>query len=336
MISLDAKDKKILSELDMDARQSISSIAKKVGLSKEVVNYRIKQLEKKGLITGYYTVLNVSQLGFRFCRFLMRFQNVDMKKETEIVNFAKTFPEVCWMINLRGNWDMVFVILVSNIIDLKKITDKISYKYGSSFQRRHISIATKVHHMKHNYLYGKKDDTSVVLGGRLVRGEIDATDQKILNILSRDARISTLEIARRLDLTPNTVKYRIKKLLEKGIILCFRAAIDIKKLGYQRHKVIFTLQNMEESRIMQMMEMLRQNPSVVYITESVGLGDIEFEIDVKDSNELHEQINRIRKEFGNMIKEYELLYQYAQEEINYLPLDLSNIAATKSAQASRK
>ena len=61
-IKLDIKDKKILYELDMDARQSISSIAKRVGLSKEVVNYRIRRMEKEGLIDGYYAIIEYSKL----------------------------------------------------------------------------------------------------------------------------------------------------------------------------------------------------------------------------------------------------------------------------------
>ena len=56
-IKLDEKDKKILYELDKNSRQGISSIAKKVRLSKEVVNYRIKNLEKRKIIKGYYAVL---------------------------------------------------------------------------------------------------------------------------------------------------------------------------------------------------------------------------------------------------------------------------------------
>jgi len=58
MENLDLKDRKILYYLDINSRQSNSDIAKKVGLSKEVVNYRIKRLEKEGIIKGYYTVLD--------------------------------------------------------------------------------------------------------------------------------------------------------------------------------------------------------------------------------------------------------------------------------------
>jgi Lrp/AsnC family leucine-responsive transcriptional regulator len=320
VVKLDAKDKKILSELDMDARQSISSIAKKVGLSKEVVNYRIKQLEKKGVINGYYTVINIAKLGLMFCRFFTRFQNVDLAKEKEMASFASKHPEVCWVVNTKGAWDMVFVILTDKINEFKKLCDDFSYKYGSHFQTRQVSIATKVHHMKHNYLYGTNDDKEYVLGGDTEEENIDDTDYRILSILSRNARISTLEIARQLDITPNTVKYRIKKLLDSGVVLCFRSAIGVKMLGHQRHKVIITLQNMTENKMMQLMEFLKQNPRIVYITEAVGTGDLEFEIDVHDSNELHENINKMRGEFGDLIRDFEVCLTYSEDQINYLPI----------------
>ena len=44
VITLDAKDRKILYELDINSRHSNSEIAKKVGLSKQVVGFRIKRL----------------------------------------------------------------------------------------------------------------------------------------------------------------------------------------------------------------------------------------------------------------------------------------------------
>ena len=46
MYKLDKKDKDILYELDLNSRQSFNQIGRKIKLSKEVVQYRIKQLEK--------------------------------------------------------------------------------------------------------------------------------------------------------------------------------------------------------------------------------------------------------------------------------------------------
>ena len=49
MYKLDQKDRQILFELDCDSRQSINNLAKKTRLSRDVVSYRIKQLEKENL-----------------------------------------------------------------------------------------------------------------------------------------------------------------------------------------------------------------------------------------------------------------------------------------------
>ena len=48
-MELNLKDKKILYELEVDSSRSISDIAKKVRLSREVTTYRIKRLEKERL-----------------------------------------------------------------------------------------------------------------------------------------------------------------------------------------------------------------------------------------------------------------------------------------------
>jgi DNA-binding Lrp family transcriptional regulator len=47
---LDKKDRAILYNLDLNSRQSFNQLAKRVGLSREVVQYRVKQLEKRKLI----------------------------------------------------------------------------------------------------------------------------------------------------------------------------------------------------------------------------------------------------------------------------------------------
>ena len=64
MEKIDKKDLRILYELDKNARQPVSKIAKRVALSNEVTAYRIKRLEKIGLIKGYYTIIDYSLLGY--------------------------------------------------------------------------------------------------------------------------------------------------------------------------------------------------------------------------------------------------------------------------------
>ncbi|MBU4308384.1 MAG: winged helix-turn-helix transcriptional regulator, partial [Nanoarchaeota archaeon] len=47
---MDKKDERILLELISNSRIPINQLAKKVGLSREVVNYRLKNLAKQKII----------------------------------------------------------------------------------------------------------------------------------------------------------------------------------------------------------------------------------------------------------------------------------------------
>ena len=82
-IKLDLKDKKILYELDKDCRQSCSQIGKKVGLSTEVVNYRIKKFEEEKIITHYQVVVNLSKLEILEFKMALSLQNINSEKLTE-------------------------------------------------------------------------------------------------------------------------------------------------------------------------------------------------------------------------------------------------------------
>ncbi len=61
---------------------------------------------------------------------------------------------------------------------------------------------------------------------------LDEIDKKILNILQDDANRSLEEMGRELGLSKSTIHYRIKKMMEKGIIRKFMAFVDPLLIGY--------------------------------------------------------------------------------------------------------
>jgi len=73
-------------------------------------------------------------------------------------------------------------------------------------------------------------------------GELDATDRSILYHLQQDARrTSSSEIAAELDLSPSTVRTRINKLEESGIIKGYHVDVDYDLAGYPLYtKIICT------------------------------------------------------------------------------------------------
>ncbi len=60
---------------------------------------------------------------------------------------------------------------------------------------------------------------------------LDDTDRKILGILAKEGRISTVALARRVNLTPTPCAHRVRRLEEAGLITGYRAVLSPQKLG---------------------------------------------------------------------------------------------------------
>lgn len=61
---------------------------------------------------------------------------------------------------------------------------------------------------------------------------IDDLDRRILRFLQLDARISFAEISRKLGVAEATVRFRVKRLVNKGVIIKFAALLDPAKVGF--------------------------------------------------------------------------------------------------------
>ena len=60
---------------------------------------------------------------------------------------------------------------------------------------------------------------------------LDGIDREILFQLQRDGRLSTVELARRVGLTPPPCLRRVKRLEEAGVITGYRAVVDPAAVG---------------------------------------------------------------------------------------------------------
>ncbi|MHC6225080.1 Lrp/AsnC family transcriptional regulator [Pseudomonas sp. X10] len=63
---MDRIDRKIIAELHVDGRLSLTELAERVGLSLSPCHRRVRALEESGVITGYRACLSPSELGLNF------------------------------------------------------------------------------------------------------------------------------------------------------------------------------------------------------------------------------------------------------------------------------
>ena len=62
--------------------------------------------------------------------------------------------------------------------------------------------------------------------------QLDDKDKQILNMLQENSRMSYIHIASQLGISEATVRYRVKNLIDNGIIHRFTILLDPRKVGY--------------------------------------------------------------------------------------------------------
>jgi Lrp/AsnC family transcriptional regulator, leucine-responsive regulatory protein len=312
----DLIDRKLLYELNWNARQAHTTLAKKLRVSKQVVSYRMKQLEQKEIIKSYHAVIDWRKLGYNAIRIYLKWQNIDLKKEEEAYEKMRNDPLFMWAIRFEGDIDLGFYVWVKSIPEFaKKWFDFIS-QYKQYILKYEIYESVDMVHYPWKFLNDKYKADELIIG-REQSAEFDDTDYEILKIVTENGRTPVTDIASRIKLTPKAGLYRLKNLERKKIILGYYALLDETKLGYVFYKVDFYLNDM--SRLREMNEYAKQHKNVVYRMRTIGGPDFEIEVVVKDVVEMKQIINEIRQKFPHVISNYRFhRFEYSIKQV-YLP-----------------
>ena len=107
---IDEVDRKILTILQKNARESNAQIARELGLAPSGIHERIRKLEKRGVITGYSVNLDSAKLGYGVTAFLFVKSN-DRPGDNVTARLLAKVPEVeevhhiagddCFLVKLR-------------------------------------------------------------------------------------------------------------------------------------------------------------------------------------------------------------------------------------------
>ena len=102
--------------------------------------------------------------------------------------------------------------------------------------------------------------------------EMDKIDLGILDALKVDARTSFRDIAKRLNVSPDTVGNRYERLRKEGVIIGSTVVVDPSKLGYT--SIVRFGINVRPAYSSQVLETLIKFPSVIIASKLVGSNDL--------------------------------------------------------------
>lgn len=321
MIKIDLKDRRILYELDYNSRESLTQIGKKVGLKKDFVSYRIKRLIDEGVIQNFYTVIDAYKLGYSIFRYYVNYQYVSPEIRNKIIEYVTNYKYICTVGEALGKYDLAVNVWVKDIGEFYRFLSNLLDKFGDYFDNKIFSVYVYGVGFRQSYLlldnYKIEDRVDHECFGNGKTVEIDRTDYHLLNEISLNARAPLIELAEKFNCSSQTINYRIKRLKKEGLIQAFRVAINENKLGFIRNKVNIFLKNYNQR--LNIINYIKKNPYLIYISTATGLCDLEFEFIIKDQKQLIEIIEDINSKFTNSIKNYTIYGDFQCYKETFLP-----------------
>jgi Lrp/AsnC family leucine-responsive transcriptional regulator len=306
MANLDLKDRKILYHLDINCRQSNSQIGKKIGLSKQVVDYRIKRMEELRVIKNYYSAINTFKLGYDVFRLYITFQDVTPKVKDEIIKYFTTYKDAWAVLSMQAPIDLDVVLWVKNIYEFYNFWSKTLDRYEDYFSEKTISIYIEGVDYKKSFLLVDDYKNSEREICRQRCGEkpekIDVIDYQILNELALNARVSLIDLSRKMNCSSQTINYRIKNLMKIDVIQAFHVHIDYEKLGMQNIFVDLYLKDYKHRN--QIIEYLKYNPYLSCMNLAIGWSDLQPEFVVQNIEALNQIIEDMNSKLPQIIRKY--------------------------------
>lgn len=316
---MDLIDKKILCELDENCRNPISRIAKKLRTSRNVANYRIKSLEKQGIITNYICSLNLGILGYKTYKIFFKIQTSKKNSEDRFVKELLKSREVIHVIKTEGSFDYSVTIAVRNIRELDEFLMQIKSEFKELIKDYSVSIVVYSRIFKlSKLLLGEKEAVKFEkYSGEDEKTEIDEKDKKILKELAQAANLSIVELAEKTRLSLDVVKYRLR-LLNK-IVNSYRVMLNFSKLGYYHYVIMLRMKQATKEDEEKLVNWCFFKKNVIFFTKRIGYSDFEINAAITDINDLNNFLAELREKFGNFIDSYELIINSQLLKLNYIP-----------------
>jgi len=123
MQTLDGTDTRLLSAMARDPRRTVVALAQKLGLSRNTVQARMGQLEKKHVFLSFERRINPVSLGYPLMAFIS--VHVQQQKLGPLAVELAGIPEILEGYGLTGSADLLLRVVALDAEDLFRINGKI-------------------------------------------------------------------------------------------------------------------------------------------------------------------------------------------------------------------
>ena len=139
--SLSERDMGLLQLLRENARQPVSSLARKLGASRTAVQERILRLQRDGVIRGFTVQLNPDWLEGQINAMVSLV--VDPKFSAKVIASLETMPAIAALWTVSGKNDLIAMARAPTTADIDRVLDEVGSLQGVTRTESSIILTTR-------------------------------------------------------------------------------------------------------------------------------------------------------------------------------------------------
>ena len=173
MPSLDKIDRKILLELDTNARESFSKIGQRLGTGKNNVQYHVNQLVKEGIIKKFVVQYSLAKLGLFLGKIYLQLSGLSKEEENQLYAYLQKEKRISWVAKCEGRWDLMwgsYVEDMNQFIQIKKDFFNHFEKWVTNYD---VIFLAEGHTSPRTYLLEKKSISSKKIHRFMDQGKVE-------------------------------------------------------------------------------------------------------------------------------------------------------------------
>ncbi|HEY1963858.1 MAG TPA: Lrp/AsnC family transcriptional regulator, partial [Acidobacteriaceae bacterium] len=118
---MDSYGRKLLAELQTNARLSVAELGRRIGLSPTATSERLKQMEDVGIIHGYTVDIDREALGLEVMAFIR--MSCPGQNYRRFIEYAQSLEEIRECHHLTGGDDFLLKVTTMSMADLEALIE---------------------------------------------------------------------------------------------------------------------------------------------------------------------------------------------------------------------
>ncbi|MDE1798319.1 MAG: Lrp/AsnC family transcriptional regulator [Candidatus Micrarchaeota archaeon] len=300
---------RLLQVLGANSRAPLRSIAKKLRISPQRLHYHLRAMER-GAIQNYLALIDFHRLeGRNYYVANLKTYRLEERAEEEVMRRLALDPDCILLFRSEGAYNVMVGTLARDVFEAKRKLRSLLAPFAGRIEESKIVVHMGAYHGHRPQLMegpAAGPERYRVTGGPTPTIFVSEREERLLRLIAANARASSVELAGKLGVSPETAARMLKRLEARRVITGYGLLPDFGKLGLMYYRIFVRTREDQPRRLAEVIEFLGESESVLRIIELFDGYGFLVDVTVWKENEMWDLLSSLRNRFKEYVLGYDI------------------------------